>query len=252
MQVLSLAPFSLIRPEKVVWSFPQGLDHLALIPSKSLRKILREADALCQAKGITWELKPLTKDEYLFWLSFYEQRMHEQGHEIFAREQWFDEKLSLGTHLSGLFFWQGQEFLGGGVISETSERLSLAYKATSPIRLTGEPNANLGSVLDFFYQRYARSTGKPFTSGTSRNSFGALNALGYLNFKLRLGYSPQLPAEPQFTSEIPLGEGPTAFFGMSSPDQPLAPYLFLHSSLHEDDVRELQNRLPELKVLELS
>jgi hypothetical protein len=245
-----LTSLGLFRRKRVLWMF-EG-DHtntISSLRSKSLQKFLPKAEELLREQGITWELKPITAQEYAHWLPYYEENMRLHTHDILAKPDWYAQKIAEGKQVLGLFFKKNDSLVGSGIMVQTAnEYISLAYKANDFISLSSQSNSSLGSVIDYFYLRYACENGiSRITGGRSYNAFGVETTLGYLEFKTNF-YSPVLEETEAVVQTVPLPENfvkPVVFYGEEL-TQPLQPHLCVVSRtpLTEDQLK--QYRIPTI------
>lgn len=202
----SLTSFNLTRPEKIRWIFPTQGDVLEHLKSKSLVAFLRTVDQDLTANDITYVFKDITEQEYQEWLPFYAQKMSEQQHQILAKSETYQQKRAEGKQLQGLFFYQHGQLVGSGIIIRIgTQEAHLAYKASDRLELSNKPNSSLGSVIDYFFLVEMKKEGvNLITGGRSRNQFGVSTTIGYLDFKLRFGFTPVIePSQPQLdTAEL--------------------------------------------------
>jgi hypothetical protein len=249
----SLAPLQLQRPTEVGWFFPEGVtDALTQIKSDSSRKFLRRADEILAENNIRWEYKPLTEAEFLAWLPYYEAKMKENGFDIFANPEWYPKILGEGKTVEGFFFYKNEEMVGSCILSRIgNDRSNMNFKASEKLNVSSKTNSSIGVIIDYFYLREMVKQGvKVITSGQSRNAFGVINSVGYLEYKLRVGYQPQLPPDLSLTDEVPLNqEGYVLFFAQAGNE------LLLHAIVPRDApqiMEKIQNTLVKwpIKVIE--
>lgn len=212
----SLSSLQLARTEKIIWRFPAQSDVLAQIKSKSLRSFLSHTDEILEQNHITTETKELDEVAYLEWLPYYREKMTENEYDVLANEEWFSQRQSENKNVEGIFFYQNGKVIGSGIMTlEGTHKAALSFKATDRIELSGKSNASLGAVVDFMFLKTATNRGFEIISGgRSRNAFGVINTLGYLDYKLKLGYRPSLDASLALVEEVPLNEaGVVVFLG---------------------------------------
>jgi|GEM_PF-875752 len=233
VQYLPLYHFQLSRPEKVRWFINADQpDALTLIKSSSLRKFLNKADAVLATQQITWELHPLTEQEYLNWLPYYRQKMSELKFEPLARESWYAEKISQGKIVEGIFFHQlingVKSMIGSGVfVIEPQKRASFAYKASEHLNLSNEAFSSLGVIIDYIFLKEMLGRRLPqISAGKSGNAFGVFETYGYPVYKLRLGYEPQVAEDSPLVPWAPVNEGGAAMFYALNQNQQLGLYFF--------------------------
>ncbi len=218
MNSIDLQTYGIARPEKVIWRCPAGLvDPLAGIKSKSLKQFLTSADSILETAQITWKYHTLTDQEFLDWLPYYKTKMAENDYEIIASPEWLQKKREQQLEIEGLFFYKNDQLVGSGIFTRDKlEKATFAFKASDRIDLTNKQNSSLGSIIDFFFIReMVKQQVKIISAGRSRNAFGVINTLGYLDYKLRLGYEPQLDEKSVQLNEVPLNEnGVVLFYGI--------------------------------------
>ncbi len=218
MHEYNLEPHQLIRPEKISWRIPgiqtPNVSALDLIKSKSQRKFLHTVDAILEENGITWELIPLSKQQFLDWLPYYESHMLELDFRILATETWYEARVQAGKEIWGMFFHQHGKLVCSGIfVMEGTEKATFAFKASDRIELTKKENSSIGSVIDYFFIKEMIHRGvKTISAGRSRNAFGVYNTFGYLEYKLRFGYEPLIAEEVSFEHSVPLSEDNSVVF----------------------------------------
>ncbi|MDA1079523.1 MAG: hypothetical protein O2840_02435 [bacterium] len=221
MHDLDLTPYNLQRPEKLEWLFPKVQSEeemLQAIISKSLRAFLRKSDILIEQVGVTWEHKVVSLQEYLDWLSYYTEKMEAQNYSVFATKNWYNEKISDGFKIEGIFLYKRSILIGSTIISVNKDQsvATAHFRASDSIDLFHEDNASIGALIDFLFLRTMYRNGyKKLSSGRARNAAGVLNKLGYIDYKLRFGFSPTLIVGIPNASSVPLSEnGTVLFFGL--------------------------------------
>ncbi len=229
-QDFSLTPFDITRTEKVAWRFPSVTTEeeiLEKIISKSQRSFLRVSEGLLTSYGITWELKSLTLAEFEAWLPYYQSKMSELDYDILANSEWYQSRAAQGKTIEGLFMHQGEKMVGSGIfVIEGTNKATFAFKASERLDLSNRANASLGSIIDFFFIReMVKRRIAIISAGKSRNAFGVINSLGYLDYKMKFGYRPTFPDGTEFVKSVPLNEkGAVVFYGKKA-DQ-IALYAF--------------------------
>lgn len=222
-RVIDLTPFELQRPEKLLWLYPQGvtepLDHLN---SSSLRKFLAKAEELLSDNHITWEVKTLDEAGFTQWLSYYQSKMDENEFSTIADIAWFQKRLAEGYQIQGLWFLKGEQLVASGILRvKDTEEVVLAFKASDRLELGGKANSSIGAVVDYCFLQYAVDQGfGRISAGRSRNAFGVINSIGYLDFKLRFGYLPHPDPTSPLLVEAPVDEQGRAVFLASRASHP--------------------------------
>lgn len=214
---VNLEPYHLTRPEKIRWRFPSLTPDESVTPhilSKGLRKFLSNVDELLAAKQITWTLEELSAEQFGSWLEYYQQKMLENQYDVIASQEWFAKKTALGQKVLGLLMYQQGKLVGSGIFAVNgTEKATFAFKATDRLDLTNTANSSLGAVIDYLFLREMHQRGiQLLSAGQSRNAFGVVNTLGYLDYKLRFGYQPSFGSKTPLSSEVPLGEDGTVVF----------------------------------------
>lgn len=260
MTLYSLTEHGIFRPERVMWISPltPQTSTLDIIKSKSLKKFLTRVEERCLEYGVKREISLLTQETYDIWRLFYVQKMTEQGHDIIARSDWLTEKLSMGKKVYGIRYTQNGDLVGGSVIVEDSDRVTMAYKASERIQLGNDDGANLGAVMEYDFLEFAKSKGKLASGGSSRNAFGVFNTLGYLAFKLRLGYMVAHKDSVAQHQSVPLSDNQSVlFFGTRSHEQSSnaeqSLQIFYCTSKPHDlkEISEIQSKIPKLEIISL-
>mgnify|MGYP006266050495 CR=1 FL=1 len=252
-----LAPLELIRRKRVQWIFDGNrTDIISSLRSKSLRKFLTKAENLLAEQGITWDIKPISVQEYAEWLPFYEQHMKLLNHDLLAKPDWYEKKIAEGKEVVGIFFRKDTKLVGSGIAVQTAKKfISFAYKASDFISLSSQSNSSLGSVIDYMYLKYACTNGfETISGGRSYNAFGVETTLGYLEFKTNF-YVPVLSETEEVTHSVPLPENPekpVLFYGEKL-DQPLIPALCIltKTPLTEEQLKQYLVPTISYKVIQI-
>jgi hypothetical protein len=214
---IDLTPFGIERPEKISWAIEAtSKDALELIQSKSVRSFLRQSHTLLEEAGIMLDFKELSLESFLQWLPFYEAKMSEHEYDILANSEWFHKRQAEGKKIYGLFFYKADQLVGSGIITVGNDKGTLSFKASERIDLSSKTNSSFGSIIDYLFMQKILDMGLTHISGgTSRNAFGVINTIGYLDYKLRLGYAPSPAKTAVLLSEVPLNdEGLVLFYGL--------------------------------------
>jgi hypothetical protein len=213
-----LQTHAIVRPEKVEWWWAGGTDLFGGLRSKSLKTFLRKADEILVEQHIRWEHKEITAEEFVTWLPYYQQKMGELGYDLFATPEWYQNKKTEGKKIEALFFYRDEKMIGSAIISRSADTAILHFKASDRIDLASNSNSSLGVVIDFIFQRKMLEEGVlKISSGTSRNAFGVINAYGYLDYKLRIGFDPSAAANAEMLTDVPVNEnGEVVFYGVQN------------------------------------
>ena len=216
---MDITQFSLRRPEKVVWRFPEAAAEniLAGIKSKGLRKFLQKIDQILQDQHIRYEYRQeVTHEEFELWLQYYKQKMIENKYDVIASTDWYEKKVGTGSRVEGIFFYQNDQLVGSGILANNLQGKGVfAFKASDKINLTNDSNSSIGAAVDYFFLKEMSQQGvKIISAGRSRNAFGVINSFGYLDYKLRFGYEPLIQETESLVGEVPLNEnGVVIFYG---------------------------------------
>lgn len=216
--LIPLAQFNIQRPERVTYDFPlpNPSNLINHIKSKSLRSFLSNSDEVLAKNNIEWKYENLTKQKFLEWLPYYKEKMGEHNYVVRAKEEWYQEEIKKGHLLKGLFFYQKKRLVGSGIFVLHGNTANFAYKASDRISVSSMKSSSFGSIIEFMFLKLVAESGIYTTaSNKSRNAFGVINTLGYLDYKLRFGYkirpSPGMP----FLNDVPINEsGIVLFFGL--------------------------------------
>lgn len=212
---------NLVRSKKLLWVFPKSetQDWQSSIPSSSSRKIARNLDDIVEKSQLKFVWEELTEQKFTTWRAYYEKIMREQQHDVLAPEDWYSKYAVDERKLFLLSCYKSEqnELVGGAIVSETNEKMwTLHYKASERLETLGRGNSSLGLLFELEYMRKAmESNPELVTSGHSRNAFGYYNTIGYLLFKLRMGYRPTIPADAILEEDFPFREGePTVWYAL--------------------------------------
>jgi hypothetical protein len=227
IQKLDLKPYQLTRPEKIYWLYPQSTDLLGEIKSKSLRKYLSNADESMRNNNLRIEYKTLSEDEYKEWLIFYDEKMTEHGYDHLANLDWYHRKMEAQQKVEGVFLYQSDKLVGTGIFirwaEDGKEKATFAYKASERVELP-EKNSSIGALLDYFYLKtMIDQKVDVISAGHSRNNFGVINTLGYLDYKLSFGYHPfpGIKNSQTFETVMTMENGIALFFGIKENEMKL-------------------------------
>ena len=221
---IDLNPFQLQRPEKLVWSYPQGVtEPLDQLKSSSLRKFLAKAEVSLSDAHITWTIEPVTEASFTEWLTYYQSKMEENEFSTIADLGWYQKRLSEGYQIFGLWFKKAGQLVASGILRiKDTEEIVLAFKASDRLELGGKANSSIGAVVDFCFLQYAVEQGfERISAGRSRNAFGVINSLGYLDFKLRLGYQQNPDPASPLLNQVPIDEQGRALFLAATISDPM-------------------------------
>ena len=205
MPQLNISP--LWRPGKVNWVYENSdpTQVLERIKTKSGRKFLRAIDEILPVNNIRIEWGPCSQAEYLLWLELYLKITDKKQFNVLANPSWYEQKVSEHKQIEKIFIFQNDYLLGGKIISISQEdAVRSAFKISENYDFGKEvSNGSLGLLLDYLYlQHYSELGYKTITGGHSRNLFGIINKIGYLNFKLRLGYSAEVEVANNTFSQV--------------------------------------------------
>ena len=197
MSTVSFAP--LWYPQKISWIFPgEHYDApLESIRSRHARSFLQSVDTFLVEQNLRLELGPCDYSEYERFLQLYRERISEKGFDALANESWYAEKTAEGKTVEKVFLYSGEELLGGKILTVREDGIRSAFKASKQPKLFAlKHNVSIGLILDYLaIRQYGAQHPELLTAGTSRNLFGVTNTIGYLIFKLRMGYIPQVVLE---------------------------------------------------------
>jgi len=191
------------RPTKLEWIYPSvAVDQSwdSRIISKSSRKIATRLDEILAENKLVVTLKLLDATSFQEWLPYYSQKMTEQNHSVIATPAWIEQKLSDAVAVYLIDFAQNGVRIGTSVFSVTAQDKYIEhFKASDRLHISNLKNASLGTVIDLYYLRHAMTShASVVSSGSSRNGFGFYNNLGYLAFKIKLGYRPVIAEVAEF------------------------------------------------------
>jgi hypothetical protein len=204
---LNLTDLSLSRPTKIEWIFANPTSEWQTeIKSKSIRKLATDLDQILSSSTITIELLPLTAELYTDWLQYYSEKMIEQGHDVIAKFEWYTSRSQEERTLFLNRFYQAGKIVGATITSITKDNVHTQhFKASERLDISNHKNSSLGTIIDLVFIKTAvENKAKIISSSTSRNSFGYFNTIGYLGFKLKLGYQPSLPANAEYEPTMPV------------------------------------------------
>lgn len=241
-----LTPFQLLRPEKVLWTYPATISNpIDQFRSKSLRKFLARVEEYLAQANITSEVVALDEAGFREWLTYYTAKMKENGFSLMADMDWYHRRVAEGYQIQGLWFWQAGKLVASGILRvKGTEEIVFAFKASDKLELAGGSNSSIGSVVDYYFQKLALGQGfQRISAGRSRNTFGVINSLGYLDFKLRLGYDPSPDPTSPLLTNVPVDEQGRALFLAT----PVAePHRFSWYELNPTEQPWTENRIPSL------
>jgi hypothetical protein len=223
-----LTPYNITRPEKIIWRFQlQNQDVLQSIVSKSLRSFLSHTDTVLAEQQIKYEYRPVDRNEFQVWLEFYEKQMVANDYDTLANLDWFDKKIAANKQVEGLFFYRDGQLIGSAIISRDGQtKATMAFKASQRVDISNHKNASFGALIDYlFLVEMVKQKVGIISGGRSRNAFGVINKVGYIEYKLRLGYQPIFDPTVVQHSDIPLSEDGSAIFFSPNAEQQMTAYI---------------------------
>ena len=243
---LDLTTYSLVRPTKIEWLLPSlPPDPITMIKSKGTRKFLRNSvDRYLAELQLTVVQKEITLDDYLQWLPYYTAKMTENNFEIFANADWYAVKKSEQARMYGIFVYSEKTMVGSAIISQTLDnRFTIHFKASDKLRDISVSNASLGTYIEYLYWQLAyQHSAVAISSGTSRNAFGVIHHLGYLNFKTRFGYLPVVSAKSENGTTVDvLPNQPVCFYATNTleANQSLQLYVYNHGNKIDQETQDI-------------
>ncbi|HNQ17367.1 MAG TPA: hypothetical protein PKJ26_05535 [Candidatus Woesebacteria bacterium] len=184
------------RPQKVSWVYPTTSDKSVLenIRSKNARKFVSTIPEFLQRNKFELSSGACTFKEYREFLELYNERTAARGFDPIAKVEWFSAKKREGKKVEKIFIRHNDQLIGGKIITVIGDEVRSSYKASQQLPIFQKlHNASLGLILDYsMLDHYTKKKPSLLTAGTSRNLFGVFNTIGYLTFKLRMGYQPQV------------------------------------------------------------
>jgi hypothetical protein len=219
-RMVSLTQFNIQRPEKIIYDFPLSNPDNVIncIKSKSLRSFLLKTDEVLKKNNIDWKYEDLTEQKFIEWLPYYKERMEERHFDVRAKEEWYQEQIKKGFNIKSLFLYQKNNMVGSAIITLKDNIASLAYKASDRMIISSMPGSSFGSVIEFLVFKLVSESGNfKVATSRSRNAFGFFNTLGYLDFRLRFGYTPRPNLVDPLQSDVPANEkGAVLFYGLQN------------------------------------
>lgn len=186
----------LFRPQKVSWIYPLESKKSVLenIHSKHAIKFLSGLNEFLTNHQLEVSTGVCSRTEYEEFLQLYNERVAARGFESIANLEWYKTKEREGKSIEKLFIKQSGVLVGGKIITVIDKQVRSSYKASVQLPIFQKPrNASLGLILDYLMlEHYIKTKPTLLTAGTSRNLFGVINTIGYLVFKLRIGYLPKV------------------------------------------------------------
>ncbi len=233
------------RPTKIEWLFsgPEN-NWIENITSKSTQKIARSLGEIIEKSQLQTSISLVTTDTFLSWLGYYTEKMTEQGHDIIATPEWLQTKQNAGFEVYNILFHQAGKLVGSSIFSKTpAGKYTEHFKASDRIIISNLKNASLGTLIDLFFIKTAvEANATSISSGVSRNGFGYYNNLGYLAFKIKLGYTPFISESATFDEHFEYTpEQPCIWF--VSPDQNLLEAVTVHQEAISSEIMGLLEQL---------
>ena len=144
--------------------------------------------------------------------------MEELKHTVWADEKWYQEETQKGYNIKALFFYQNGKIVGSGIMAFKDNLVSLAFKATDRITVSHVSYGSLGSIIDFLRLKLICKEGNSKTVVTrSRNAFGVINSIDYLDFRLRFGYTIRPNLSAPILSDVPVNDDDfVLFYGLQN------------------------------------
>ncbi|KKR61417.1 hypothetical protein A2643_00095 [Candidatus Nomurabacteria bacterium RIFCSPHIGHO2_01_FULL_39_220] len=219
-KIVSLKQFNIERPEKILYDLPisNETDLYNNIKGKRLKSFLHKSEEILKKNNIEWKYEELTEKKFLEWLPYYKEKMNELNHNIWATEKWYQEETQKGYNIKALFFYQNGKIVGSGIMAFKDNLVSLAFKATDRITVSHVSYGSLGSIIDFLRLKLICKEGNSKTVVTrSRNAFGVINSIDYLDFRLRFGYTIRPNLSAPILSDVPVNDDDfVLFYGLQN------------------------------------
>ena len=182
------------RPQKISWIYPIASNKSVIenIQSKNARKFLGNVSEFLKLNNFEISSGECTLKEYKEFLVLYNERTAARGFDPIAKAEWFSTKKKEGKKIEKIFIRHNNQLIGGKIITIIGGEIRSSYKANQQLPIFQKlHNASLGLILDYLMlEHYIKRKPTLLTAGTSRNLFGVFNTVGYLIFKLRMGYQP--------------------------------------------------------------
>lgn len=196
MPELQFAP--LWRPVKVNWRYPHTdrSQILETIKSKRARKFLRAHQELLEKYAITIHTDSCSIQDYQLFLTLYVEQITKKGYTPLANQQWYPDRQAEGKDICYFFLYQHDTLIAAKIYTIQAGIYRSAFKASDNtfFQLHHEHQASLGLLIDFLWLDHVmQQSPRLITGGSSKNLFGYANTIGYLVYKMRLGFHAQLP-----------------------------------------------------------
>lgn len=219
-QTISLTQFNIQRPEKIIYDFPlsNSTDVINRIKSNGLKSFLLKADEVLEKNNIKWKYEDLTEQKFTEWLPYYKEKMEEHDYLIRATQERYQEEVEKGFCIKALFLYKNKKMVGSSIVGLKDNVASLLFKASDRITVSSRSDSSLGSLIEFLMLKLI-SGGRDISLVTtrSRNAFGFFNTIGYLDFRLRFGYTPRPHPEASLLDDVPVDEnGSVLFYGLQN------------------------------------
>lgn len=226
-ETFNLSQWNIKRPLKVRWrvDLTNASSISDVLRSKSLRKMYRKLPDILKENNFSFQRTVLNREKFIDWLSFYEKKVEEHSYRKIASLEWFDERIrDSSIKLEIIEIFREKKRVSAGIVMtrlEPNEFPVLAFSASERFHFSSISNASLGAVLNLiFFDEMSKQGYKTISGGRSRNAFGFFNTLGYLEYKLRLGYTPFADDKSDFVTDVPLNEHKEAcFFAVNEQDE---------------------------------
>lgn len=210
----------LFKPQKVSWIYPLESKKSVLenIQSRHARKFLSGLNEFLTNHQLEVSTGICSPAEYEKFLQLYHERVTARGFESIANLDWYKTKEKEGKSIEKLFIKQNGVLVGGKIITVIDKQIRSSYKASIQLPIFQKlRNASLGLILDYLMlEHYIKTKPALLTAGTSRNLFGVINTIGYLVFKLRIGYLPKvINPDTTFEQSTPTPNQPVWFTFLS-------------------------------------
>ncbi len=208
------------RPQKISWiySVTSNKSVLENIQSKNARKFLRGIDDFLKDNHFEISAGICSRAEYEEFLQLYNERVDARGFESIANLGWYKAKEREGKTVEKLFIKQNGVLVGGKIITVIDGQIRSSFKASLQLPIFQKiHNSSLGLILDYLMlEHYIKRNPRLLTAGSSRNLFGVINTVGYLIFKLRMGYQPMvINPDTTFEQSTPTPNQPVWFTFLS-------------------------------------
>lgn len=205
------------KPNKINWNYPINPNTKVIdnIKSKGAKAFLSNIDQHLTNNNLIIKTRPCSDSDFSEFIKQYTQLFTIKKFDILANKSWYKAKLKDGKEIHIFQILQRGKIVASKIFTIKDHTYRSAFKISQPDFqfVVRHKNASLGLILDYLWlEHVSLLKPKAITGGTSRNLFGVTNRLGYLIYKLRVGFQATIPSsstlQANFEQSVQLDNAP--------------------------------------------